>query len=94
MDIILTFIGSGCALALFKIIDKILDKKNAKTIALNKLMLQYIENKSKEFINKGSISVEELKNYCEAYSCYKSLHGNGYADQLYESVCDLPKEAE
>lgn len=89
-DFLLAFIGGGALMVIFQIVREIVDRKSAKSVALQFLLLRYIRDYAASPIQRGSITAEELKEWLEMHRTYKKLGGNGYADELKEKVTRLP----
>lgn len=89
-DFLLAFIGGGALMVIFQIVREIVDRKSAKSVALQFLLLRYIRDYAAAPIQRGSITAEELKEWLEMHKTYKKLGGNGYADELKEKVTRLP----
>lgn len=89
-DFLLAFIGGGALMVIFQIVREIVDRKSAKSVALQFLLLRYIRDYAAIPIQRGSITAEELKEWLEMHKTYKKLGGNGYADELKEKVTRLP----
>ena len=89
-QIILAFVGGGALTALIEIVRTAVEKKSAKNIALQFLLLQYIREEAEKHISKDKISSEDLKMWLEMHKTYKRLGGNGYADELKNKITRLP----
>jgi lysophospholipid acyltransferase (LPLAT)-like uncharacterized protein len=50
----------------------------------------YVQGKA--YIDKGKISVSDMKDYEYLYNAYHSLGGNGTGTEIYERVKDLQIE--
>lgn len=44
-----------------------------------------------QYINAGTISIDEYENLVDMHSAYEQLGGNGFLDQLMEDVSHLKK---
>lgn len=89
-EFILAFIGGGALMTIVQIVREIADKKSAKSVALQFLLLDHIRNYAAIPIQHEKITPEELKEWLEMYKTYKKLGGNGYADEMKEKVTRLP----
>lgn len=89
-EFILAFVGGGALMVVFQMVREIVEKKSAKNVALQFLLLRYIRDYAAAPIQRGSITAEELKEWLEMHKTYKKLGGNGYADELKEKVVRLP----
>lgn len=89
-QIILAFVGGGALTALIEIVRTAVEKKSAKNIALQFLLLQYIREEAEKHIANNKISSEDLKMWIEMHKTYKRLGGNGYADELKNKITRLP----
>ena len=89
-EFILAFISGGALMVVFQIVREIVDRKSAKNVALQFLLLRYIRDYAAVPIQRGKISTGELKEWLEMYKTYKKLGGNGYADDLREKITRLP----
>lgn len=71
--------------------DKNKDDQDAERKALRYLMLYIIQERSKEFIRAGEISLDDLRSLHHWHDLYHNgLGGNGDADQLLKQVEALP----
>jgi len=89
-EFILAFISGGALMAIIEIVRSIVEKKSAKTTALQFLLLRYVREEATDLIRRGSIKPEGLKRWLEMYQTYKRLGGNGYADELKDKIARLP----
>ena len=89
LQIILAFIGGGALTAIIEIIRTTVDKKSAKNVALQFLLLQYIREEAQRHIAEEKISSEDLRMWLEMHKTYKRLGGNGYADELKNKITRL-----
>lgn len=89
VQIILAFIGGGALTAIIEIVRTTVDKKSAKNVALQFLLLQYIREEAQKHIEENKISSEDLRMWLEMHKTYKRLGGNGYADELKNKVTRL-----
>ena len=62
----------------------------------NRLILKdRIKHLGKSYIQRGSITIDELKDLHEMHECYHNeLKGNGFLDTLMSEIDRLPKEVE
>lgn len=91
-DFLLAFVGGGAFVAIVQIIRDVIDKKSAKNVALQFLLLERVRAYAAGPITRTRIKPEELKEWLEMYKTYKKLGGNGYADELKEKITRLPLE--
>lgn len=89
LQIILAFIGGGALTAIIEIVRTTVDKKSAKNVALQFLLLQYIREEAQKHIAEEKISSEDLRMWLEMHKTYKRLGGNGYADELKNKITRL-----
>ena len=89
LQIILAFIGGGALTAIIEIVRTTVDKKSAKNVALQFLLLQYIREEAQRHIAEEKISSEDLRMWLEMHKTYKRLGGNGYADELKNKITRL-----
>lgn len=95
-------LGAAIAAGIFGLMEYKLRKKDAQAAAKNAdrkalryLMLYIIEERCKEHINEGNISVDELRNLHKWHELYhEGLGGNGDADQLLKKVEALRLDTE
>lgn len=66
------------------------DKKDAERKALCYVMLYIIEERAKEILAAGEITLAELRRFHHWHKVYKALGGNGDADSLMERLEALP----
>lgn len=93
VQIALAFIGGGALTAIIEIVRSAIDKKSAKNVALQFLLLQYIREEAQKHIDDNKISSEDLRMWLEMHKTYKRLGGNGYADELKNKITRLPLSA-
>ena len=75
--------------------DKLEDQKDAHGKALRYIMLYIIQERAKQHIRDGSITLEERRALHHWHSLYHDgLGGNGDADALMEQVDRLPLNTE
>lgn len=101
MQYLITFLTSAAGAAIFAGIFSIIqyrmkraddnsDKKNAERKALRYIMLYIIEERCKEHIANGAISLEDLRRLHHWHEVYHDgLGGNGDADDLMHRVENL-----
>lgn len=89
-EFVLAFIGGGALMAVVQIVREAVDRKSAKSLALQFLLLDHIRNYAAGPIQRQLITPEELKEWLEMHKTYKKLGGNGYADELKEKITRLP----
>ena len=102
MDVILAIIGGGCgaaivtgAVTLIQFLINRKDKRSGKADTNNKalryLMLYIIQERAKQHIKDGRISMEDRRSLHHWHDLYHNgLGGNGDADDLMEQVDNLP----
>lgn len=93
VQIVLAFVGGGALTAIIEIIRNTVDKKSAKNVALQFLLLQYIREEAQKHIEENKISSDDLKMWLEMHKTYKRLGGNGFADELLNKITRLPLSA-
>ena len=89
--IVAVFASTGFWAFLTAVLNKILDKKNAKTQMLLGLGHDRIKNLAEHYIAQGWISsddFEDLEKYL--YTPYRKMGGNGTAEKLMDDVRKLP----
>lgn len=89
-QLIIAFVGGGALTAIIEIIRTSVEKKSAKNVALQFLLLQYIREEAEKHVTDNKISSEDLKMWLEMHKTYKRLGGNGYADELKNKINRLP----
>lgn len=104
MEILISFLCGGCGAAVatgvFAMIrffvdrkDEKSDKKSAERKALRYLMLYIIQERCKEHINDGKITLEDRRSLHHWHTLYhdenEGLGGNGDADALLKQVDNL-----
>ena len=106
MDVILAIIGgsAGAALVtgtvtliqfLINRKDKRSGKENVQNKALRYIMLYIIEERAKQFLEHGSITLEKRRSIHHWHELYHDgLGGNGDADALMTQVNKLPLDTE
>lgn len=71
--------------------ESVKDKLDNLTIAMRMLMYNSIKKDGRAYLNRGSITAEELGDLIQTHSVYHDvLEGNGYLDTLMEKVKQLP----
>lgn len=90
VQLLLAFVGGGALTAIIEIIRNSVDKKSAKNVALQFLLLQYIREEAQKHLDDDKISSDDLKMWLEMHKTYKRLGGNGYADELKNKITRLP----
>ena len=91
MDILLTFLGGAGGAALVSGIFALIQKRQARNDnhgkALRYIMLYIIQERAKQYIKDGKISLEERRSLHHWHSLYHDgLGGNGDADALMAQV--------
>lgn len=106
MEVIASIIGGACgaaivtgAVTLIQFFVSRRDKKNGKEDVQNKalryIMLYIIEERAKQFIDHGSITLEKRRSIHHWHELYHDgLGGNGDADTLMAQVNKLPLDTE
>ena len=106
MEVILSVIGGSCgaaivsgAVALLQFFINRKDKSSGKTDvrgkALRYLMLYIIQERAKQHIREGEISLDERRSLHHWHELYhEGLGGNGDADALMQQVERLPVRIE
>lgn len=86
--------GFGLAIAGLSLCYRHLQNKFKKHEALEDGVLAMLHDRLFQsgmyFINKGEITVSELKNIEKMYEAYHKLGGNGTGTEIYERVRELP----
>lgn len=106
MDVILAIIGGGCGAAivtgtvtlvqfLVNRRDKRSGKEDTQNKALRYLMLYIIQERAKQHIKDGCISLDDRRGLHHWHDLYHNgLGGNGDADALMTQVDKLPLDTE
>lgn len=106
MDVILAIVGGGVGAAVVTGIvnliqffanrkDKRSGKEDVQNKALRYLMLYIIQERAKQHIKDGRISLEDRRSLHHWHNLYHNgLGGNGDADALMEQVDKLPLDTE
>lgn len=82
----------GSAL-LIKIFDKVWDHFTGKRKIYRILLLEAIERQSDKVVAQGFRTHDQTKRLQEAYTLYKKIGGNGYADSLLaDAMAKEPRE--
>ena len=91
-QIIIAIIGSGALSTIISfVLQAIKDKKRSDRID-KFLLLHLIEETCRDALNDGRIARESAQKLEEMYALYKGIGGNGYADNIMNSVRKLPIE--
>ena len=105
-EVLLSVLGGTCGAAvvsgLFGLIqhrlarrDRLSDRDEAQTKALRYLMLYIIQERAKEHLRQGRISLDERRSLHHWHELYHNgLGGNGDADALMAQVDKLPLDTE
>lgn len=106
MDVILSIVGGSCGAAIvtgiFALVQFLINRKdkqsgqsNHQVQALRYLMLYIIQERAKQHIKDGIISLEDRRSLHHWHELYhNSLGGNGDADALMHQVDSLPLDME
>ena len=106
MEVMLSILGGSCGAAvvtgIFGLVKWLVDrkdKKSGKADCVNKslryLMLYIIQERAKQHIREGRISLEDRRALHHWHDLYHNgLGGNGDADALMEQVDRLPVDTE
>ncbi len=106
MEVILCIIGGGCGAAivsgafafaqfLINRRDKRSGKDDCQNKALRYLMLYIIQERAKQHIKEGCISLDDRRSLHHWHTLYHDgLGGNGDADALMKQVDALPLDTE
>lgn len=97
-EIIIAIIGSGALSALVSGGIALLNgKRKAKRgidRAVSFLILGELERQFDKLVAKGKCSRKDMKRFREVYDTYKSLGGDGYADDMLEAIKELEVQNE
>lgn len=92
-EIIIAIIGSGAFSALISGGISLLNgrRKAKKGIdhAVSFLILGELERQFDKLIAKGHATRKDMKRFREVYDTYKSLGGDGYADDMLEAIKEM-----
>ena len=87
--------GAALVAGIFSIIQSKKASKDAKGKALRYIMLYIIQERAKQHIKDGSITLEERRSLHHWHDLYHNgLGGNGDADALMAQVDKLPIDTE
>lgn len=89
MTIIVAILGSSSVTA---IINAIIDKFNTKNPwkqGSKFTLLFALQTEARRLINDGEVDMLEYNQFCEMYSTYKRMGGDGYADSLKTQIDKL-----
>ena len=72
--------------------DKNLNQKvDALCVAVRELLYDRIKHLGKSYLERGSITSEELKDFISMHNIYhNTLEGNGFLDEIVRQVKELP----
>lgn len=102
MEIALSILGGSCGAAIvtgiFGLVKLLIDRRDKKSgkedhqnKALRYLMLYIIQERAKQYIKEGRISLDDRRSLHHWHDLYHNgLGGNGDADALMEQVDRLP----
>lgn len=89
--VLAVFASSGFWAFLIAIIQKRMEKKDAKTQMILGLGHDLIVRKSEQYLNRGWVTTEEYEDLNDyLFKPYKNLGGNGTAEKLMSEVRKLP----
>lgn len=92
-EITIAIIGSGALSALISgVMAAMREKRKSKKgvgRAVSFLILGELERQFDKIIAKGCASRKDMKRFREVYDTYKSLGGDGYADDMLEAIKEL-----
>jgi len=92
--IVVAIISSGAfstfLLSIFKIVENNSAKRNQQQLVNQEMLLWRIKDGGKKAIAAGAITHEELEDLNRAYTLYKSLGGNGFAEAVMAKIKALP----
>ena len=67
------------------------EKVDALCVAVRELLYDRMKHLGKSYLERGSITSEELKDYISMHDIYHTtLEGNGFLDEIVRQVKDLP----
>lgn len=96
-DFIVTYwleCGFGVALTglslCFRSLQKKLKRHEALEVGVLAMLHDRLFQSGMHFINKGEITVSELKNIEKMYEAYHNLGGNGTGTEVWDRVRELP----
>jgi hypothetical protein len=91
VDLLSGAAGAALVAGIFGLIQARSNRKNAHSKALRYLMLYVIQERAKQHIKEGKITLEERRALHHWHSLYHNeLGGNGDADALMAQVDKLP----
>lgn len=93
-NIIVALMGSGVWVFILERIRERMNKKTADKKMLIGLAHDRIYSLCEKYLERGTVSIDELENLDYLYQPYKELGGNGTGERLYEAVNRLPKKTE
>ena len=89
--ILAVFASSGFWAFLLAIVQKKMEKKDAKTQMILGLGHDRIMDKCEKYLNKGWLTSDEFEDLDKyLYQPYRKLGGNGTAEKLFDDVKKLP----
>ena len=93
IDLLSGAAGAALVAGIFGLIQRRLTHKNAHSKALRYLMLYVIQERAKQHIREGSITLDDRRSLHHWHALYHNeLGGNGDADVLMAQVDNLPLE--
>lgn len=86
------FVTGVCSIVLYRMKkhDEQDDRKNAEQKAICYVMLYIIEERAKDVLADGEVTLDELRRLHHWHKVYKALGGNGDANGLMERLESLP----
>ena len=83
--------GAALVAGIFGVYQRNRDRKDDTREALRMMFYKSIKQSAKEYIERGSITSEELEDLIEEHRIYHdTLKGNGFLDQRMKQVRALP----
>ena len=71
------------------------DDLNLIKTALMGILFGEIMEQGEKYIHRGYITLKQLNNFKKyIFDPYKNLGGDGMADEVWDSLCDLPRSEE
>ena len=95
VDLLSGAAGAALVAGIFTAVQTRKARKDAKSKALRYIMLYIIQERAKQHIRDGSITLEERRSLHHWHDLYHNgLGGNGDADTLMSQVDKLPLDTE
>lgn len=89
VTILVAILGSSSLTTVISTIVDRLSTKNPFKQGSKFTLLFALQTEARRLINEGEVEMPEYNQFCEMYSTYKKMGGDGYADSLKAQIDKL-----